>query len=497
MTTRDGLLGGLSPATPSSAFDDFPEEIIERIISLFTVQWSLAAAALVSRRLNRIGTPHIYTAVTLVLAKSAKSIPLVVKPLETRTGPQMDIFHFTFDLPSAESCNALAFVMTVMRRPELAQHVKLLELIRNDEGYDIRRAIGFSDLQGQKVTKLAAAAPTQLSWRSFTDAMDERPARVVDQPYELVCSVLRTLPQVNFIDAYEHTTDVPGDPFMNTIQSLATLTAVQHDFIFTIPHLSELMLRDIMLVSVTSVDLDDWKLTVPRNSIMRLALYNVDTPRVQLPVQDTAPILLMLGACRRLKHLAIATSAAGLWQVMLGCCSQRFTALETLGVLEVGPSTSVMVGLALAERQVLYAPMPVCRLRESEGIWCLNAEVGMLLALTPVSENNEHAGRVERYHSMAQLPGQLFDAHINITLPRSLETLNLMANKEKRLQIILLTTLESMHKDVRDRFPSLRKLEVAWELGGIVTEERGADNLSPELVEAFRRKGLEVVQSLG
>jgi hypothetical protein len=54
-----------------------------------------------------------------------------------------------------------------------------------------------------------------------------------------------------------------------------------------------------------------------------------------------------------------------------------------------------------------------------------------------------------------------------------------------------------LRKNVRDRFPVLKKLEVARDLGGMVMEERGANNLSPNLVGACRRKSAQVMQNLG
>jgi hypothetical protein len=100
-----------------------------------------------------------------------------------------------------------------MRRPELAQHVTMLKLLRNNRGYDLRKAIGLPDRQNQNLAKLAATAPNHVSWETFTDAISDCYVSVTDKPCELVCSILRILPQVKSIDALSTPQTGLGIPF--------------------------------------------------------------------------------------------------------------------------------------------------------------------------------------------------------------------------------------------------------------------------------------------
>lgn len=231
----------------------------------------------------------------------------------------------------------------------------------------------------------------------------------------------------------EYTTDGPGHPFLNILRSLATLNAVQHDF----SRLRTLRLNcnDTRITPVKAEHIEDWELHVRSNSTSHLALFNVKKAAGNPSGKDMMPVLLMFGALKRLKHLALALGSPGLEQVLLSCPFDHNPTLETLIPMEVNKSTSHKMGLAGAERYFSFGPSPLQLLWESEGHRSLAVEAAGLLTLSPASAENERAGEAIYNHSMTQSPGQLFDAHINLTLPCSLETLKMRVNNDERLQI--------------------------------------------------------------
>lgn len=85
----------------TDTFDDLPEELIDMTIAFLGPQSSLAAAALVSRKLNRITTPHLYTTVSVTVCRSAKRVPFKLKGSEV--GSERDVVKVSFDLPRASA----------------------------------------------------------------------------------------------------------------------------------------------------------------------------------------------------------------------------------------------------------------------------------------------------------------------------------------------------------------------------------------------------------
>lgn len=124
-------------------FDNLPEKIIDKIVSFLGPQSSLAAATLVPRKVNRIATPRLYTAVTLTLGRSAESFPTTIE--DRQANDEMANIILEVDIPTINDCNVSAFIRSIRRRPELARHVKHLGLIPHDYGYIFRNFLGFYD----------------------------------------------------------------------------------------------------------------------------------------------------------------------------------------------------------------------------------------------------------------------------------------------------------------------------------------------------------------
>lgn len=109
--------------------------------------------------------------------------------------------------------------------------------------------------------------PARIAIGNLRRAVFESQIHALDPACGLVHTLLRSLPQVRLIDASAYVTDVPWNPLISLVGSLAILETVQHDFnrldelrlscksfppgklwpIFTLPNLKVLSLRDVQL----------------------------------------------------------------------------------------------------------------------------------------------------------------------------------------------------------------------------------------------------------
>ena len=517
----------LSLATPverrTDTFDNLPEELIDRIITFLGPQSSLAAAALLSRKLNRIVTPHLYTSVSVTVCKVGRQLPFKLKGSEV--GSESDVVEVFFDLPTSSGCSAVAFRKTIRCRPDLARYTKYLRLTRDDRGFLFRKITGFYDFRHRSSERTSwrdterAAKKATPKLLSELDAPRPRPATyTMDPGFEIVALLLRSLPHVNYLDFFNYHTDVPWDAFLSLTRSLVTLPAVQHDSsqlrtldmgcchkdfvrfwpLFTLPNVALLRLGSAALTSLSLPDdeLQEWVASVQQSSIMRLELENLHIFAAPLRDYDLTPLKVALLTCNQLRHLVITSRPAGMTLSLLGPVQQYCELLESLAIHEAGPPLQVDLGVKLARLQLLNAPGSPVKLRQSHTLRELTMDLAMLLSLTPASQEVDHVGRASAPFDAPQVSDEKLVAHIDFTLPRTLTSLKLRVGNEQNLQLALLTALDALRQDVRSRLPNLKQLEVAWQKGGMLTKEQGATLISPDLIHRFRRQGVELFESL-
>lgn len=500
---------------------DLPEEIINRVAHFFTQQATIAIAALVSRKLNRIVTPHLYGKVSLMVSKCERTVPFIIAEIDNILSNFPSIaFERKLDLPTIRGCNALAFIRTIRRRPELGLYVKCLHLHRQDYGFVYRRALGYYD-DGVKLRLPSRGVPLRLSLFRLLEPRPDRLTSSMDPAYEVVLTLLRILPRLTRLSCSAYDTDVPWNPILGLMGSLATLKMAQHDFsqlrvltingyhkplsklwpIFTLPSLHTLGITGVQLNTTLCPDaeLGMWDLMVKRNSIKVLILLNIYVNVGGPSEVDLAPLRLLFATLEQLRCLTLAAKETAITEKLLSTCLCHLPALISLDVYENRP-TSMTTGIALAQQEVLQPDVPssLNLLRQSKILRQLSIDVGMLLTLTPFSLASEHPSILgsSPIITTEELARQEFAANVDLSLPHSLRSLKLRVCDESMLQTELLRALETSLMDLRLRFPKLRKLEIAWKMGGLVTAAKGANNLSSAVVAKLRCEGIEVVESL-
>lgn len=351
------------------------------------------------------------------------------------------------------------------------------------------------------------------------DAPRPRPVTyTMDPAFELVTSLLRSLPYINYLDFSDYHTDVPWEAFFNLTRSLVTLPAVQHDFsqlrtldmdccyrdferywpLFTLPNLLLLRLRSAVLTTLPypDDDLQEWLDTVRLTSILRLEIENLNVLASPLQDYDLAPLKLVFIVCDQTRHVLLTSISAGMTLSLLGTFQQYLNVLESLVIHDIGPPLQLDLGIELVQLQLLNPPGSQVKLWQSDSLRELTMDLAMLLSLTPVSQEVDHAGRETPPFDAPQVADEKVVAHIDLTLPRTLASLTLRVSNEQDLQLALLTALDALREHIQGRFPELERLEIAWQKGGMLTEEQDANLISPDLIRRFRRKGVDLVESL-
>ena len=175
------------------------------------------------------------------------------------------------------------------------------------------------------------AAPQLLS---EMDAPTRRPVtHAMDSAFELVTSLLRSFPHVNYLDFFDYRTDVPWEAFFSLTRSLVTLPTVQHDFsqlrsldiscnhdgfvqfwpFFTLPNLTLLRLRSALITNLPSwdVELQEWLDTVRQSPVLRLKISNLHIVAEPLRDRDLVPVEVAFKACQQMRHPVLTSRPAG------------------------------------------------------------------------------------------------------------------------------------------------------------------------------------------
>jgi len=184
--------------TSTPLLNNLPEEIIDKIISFLEHQPSLANTTLTSRKLNRIATPHLYTAVSLTVSRPANLAPIPLKAYRNVSEETVrSLPHTAFDVPTTDGCNVLAFIKVMKCRPELARHVRRVKFLRQI------RNLGFYDSKSLK--EFVKDLPDGARFSPLIDSV--RTMHLTELGCDLVRSVLRMLPRVQAIDTSGYDTD--------------------------------------------------------------------------------------------------------------------------------------------------------------------------------------------------------------------------------------------------------------------------------------------------
>lgn len=233
---------------------------------------------------------------------------------------------------------------------------------------------------GQK--KFVIEMPARITIGGLRRVVFESRIHALDPAFELVHTLLRSLPQVRLIDASAYVTDVPLNPLMNLVGSLATLETAQHDFsrleelrlscksfppgrlwpLFTLANLKVLSLRDVQLPPVDPKESGNWRTLGRSSPVIRLELQEVQAVLAQLQAQDLEPLILIFKACGQLESLTVTSTPLALTQILLSTYQRHFTTLKSLAVHEAGSLTQVQVGIPTAEEQVVRLTSPMCGL---------------------------------------------------------------------------------------------------------------------------------------
>lgn len=343
------------------ALDQFPEELLDRIVFFLRHQSSLAAAALTSRKLNRIATPYLYTAISLTATRPGKTVLTTFEdPMASnQAGARAGLIHAKYDSISLDKCNMSHFISTIIRRPDLRQHVQYLELLRQDSGC-VARAAGSRRVEGLlHVSELIREARG-----SVFDRESLRPATISDPVREAVQAVLRMLPNVQCLDCSGYHTDIPAHAVLDEIGPRTMFPTNHHCFgqlrhfkldcktesfftglhpLFTLPNLESLCLLRLQLNVVTATIAEArvhaWERLVPSRSIIKMEISGVvyDTLSIATtsPSPNVAPMGMLFFACERLKSLTVTTPSAGLQRVLHDSFGQYLSTIENLDIREI------------------------------------------------------------------------------------------------------------------------------------------------------------------
>ncbi|KAJ4989103.1 hypothetical protein SVAN01_05365 [Stagonosporopsis vannaccii] len=351
----------LAPPEEEAAvsLEQLPEELISRVMSFLRPQSSLAAAAMASRKLNRIVTPLIYTAVSLTVTRPGKTVSTAVEdPMASdQAAAVAPLINVTYNIITLDKCNISHFINTMMCRPDLRLHVKYVELLRQDSGC-FTRAYVTRHAQWPRAGGLA------LESYSVFDREATRVIVITDPAKEAVQVLLRMLPNIHYLDCSGYHTDIPTHAVLSGIGSRAVFQTSQHNLqqlrhfkldcktesffaqlwpIFTLPNLETLCLLGLQLSPLTSSaaleKFDRWTQIVPSGSITKVELLGTMHASSVLGdanlVSILAPMGMLFGTCKQLKSLTVTTVSPDLQQILQDTFVQFFSTIENLDIREI------------------------------------------------------------------------------------------------------------------------------------------------------------------
>jgi hypothetical protein len=473
-----------------------PEELLERILiqvkesmASKTTLPGLASISLASRKFHRIVEPLLYEQATLHFNAVGQTLQFK-KILENgNLSPQIAV-----PIPTTERCNANAYLRTVQARPDLVAHVKLLDMTRCDYGFQLRRTFGlYGYKEGSKsvltlrdleqAVSTDTALPYQV-WKSAeTDALPLN--RSMDPASETLGAILHAFvkagkTKLRALDRTNYRTDSPWDPFLedtenpNAHQLLGHFTHLRSIRIhcriislgavwplFTLP-----ALRSIHIVGgslkLTEYQTQQWKdIRAPSVKSITYELAESDWY-----VQDELnPLYYMSLACTDLEGVMIASilqTQSPVWY--LGCLrpfSQYLDKFQRLSIRDRYPKPALPAAYLTALHRD-YVCARITEIRRSDKLQILVIDAIYLLELIQVSATEAN-----------KIPGVLKGATVTVkpityrvlfdlTLPSSLNILELSIGNECFLQDAVIDALWALLPRLREKFPVLHQLNLGW-----------------------------------
>ncbi|KAJ4342738.1 hypothetical protein N0V87_000947 [Didymella glomerata] len=218
-----------------------PEELIFKIVAYLAPHPSdlydisqlrdLANLPRISRRLERISTPHLYKSVLITVCKVGQNITVAVGAVDA---PPM-----VLDIITTKGRNAQKFLKTLQHRPAPREFVKYVSLLRDDRGFLWRLSLGWygysedssatANFHWREIEK-AARTGLPISTSRILRTHPVAPVACLDEGFETVRELLRLLPKIEHLNCHKYRTDLPWHPAAETFQTLRWRPMPQNDF---------------------------------------------------------------------------------------------------------------------------------------------------------------------------------------------------------------------------------------------------------------------------
>jgi hypothetical protein len=471
--------------------DKLPEELIVKIVAYLAPHPSdlydisqlrdLANLPRISRRLERIFTPHLYKSVPITVCKVGQNMTVAVGAVDA---PPM-----VFDIITTKGCNAQKFLKTLQHRPALREFVKYVSLLRDDRGFLWRLSLGCYGYSKD------SSATANFHWREIEKAARTgfpistsrilrthlvAPVACLDEGFETVRELLRLLPKIEHLNCHKYRTDLPWHPAAETFQTLRWQPMPQNDFrslrslkldccedglagywsVFILPSIRTVWLDVATLRAPTQLEIDSWK-AIESCPVTELQLHAVNIDEWQRP--DRNVVHHMLKACTQLHSLSVSSSTPCQNRLLLDAVGQYCSRLQRLSIITYPLPTRSSLGVKkifpISENpKTPFIPV----FRASTGLKQLVLDVTDLLEVVKLSElGDQHTGIIT---PITFVMGEEILINADLTLPNSLEVLILRVSNGDKQRAGTIKALRALVLDSKARLPYLRVLRTAWQV---------------------------------
>ncbi|KAF1838089.1 hypothetical protein BDW02DRAFT_51238 [Decorospora gaudefroyi] len=355
-----------------------------------------------------------------------------------------------FDIPTTTGCNAALILRTLQARPDLGKHTRYLRLVQCDLGFNLRRILGWYGWQSLALdtqdilTSQHFPPDAALPYRLWTDLTAKaKPITTSMEPsFDLVCDILRLLPNLLGLNRMLYLKDSPCDPFLEMAISSHGLPTESHPFahlqqiqtvcfstlsrlwpLFSLPVLRTLRLRYGRNTPTDPSQIASW--TDASSSLESIDIENLILAG-QYGYDDTRdPLRLMSNACDKLQTLSITTVCSEKISVavLLRSFVKHIDTLHSLTVYESRPQLSKLPATRIPFRNKdMFG-----RLRSAKALRTLKMDVVDLLSLTTQDERNKRAPGVLRRkcYRFPHAPEEEYYFFVDLELLPSLVSLTL------------------------------------------------------------------------